>query len=149
MRVVALEPADAAELCDLLTRDNAEYRKYFEPFEVGVESVQTLLRCSRRDRYWGIWTDAELIGFFMLRGFDEGYRVPSYGVYIAQSYANKGLSKMALQYALAWCRLNDCEELRLSVHPDNLYARRVYEKAGFQFTGQLSKIGHSVYRHKL
>ena len=80
----------------------------------------------------------------MLRGFDEGYQRPSFGVYIDQQYANKGLSKLALDYCISWCRLHDTPALMLKVHPDNLFAIRAYQKAGFGFVEVCPRTGHHL-----
>jgi RimJ/RimL family protein N-acetyltransferase len=84
------------------------------------------------------------LAFFMLRGFDDGFERPSFGVYIAEAFANRGLAKLALQYALVWCRLNHVAAVMLKVHPENHYARRVYEQAGFRFTEVCPRTGHDI-----
>lgn len=141
-----LRNADAEVLCRLLTQDPPSYNQFFIPFKTNVESIRHILDQVQRDQYWGIRVNTELAGFFMLRGFDAGYEVPSFGVYIAQNFSRNGLAKLALEYALIWCRLNHCKQIMLSVHPDNIFACRTYEKAGFKFTGQLSQHGHQIYK---
>jgi len=149
LRIHILKPADAPDLNHLLTADEPEYRRYFSPFEPSAESIAAILARAQRDRYWGIRSDAVLVGMFMLRGFDDGYRVPAFGVYISQTCSHKGLGNLALQYALAWCRLNSLDEIMLSVHPDNASARRIYEREGFEFNAEYSSKGHWIYRKKL
>jgi RimJ/RimL family protein N-acetyltransferase len=80
----------------------------------------------------------------MLRGWDEGFDRPSFGVYIAEEFSRRGLSKLALQYALSWCRLNDVSAVMTKVHPDNTSAQLVYEQAGFEFIGMCPEIGHRI-----
>ena len=46
----------------------------------------------------------------MLRGFDEGYEIPSYGVWISSKYANKGLAKLTLQYSIIYLPNGRCEK---------------------------------------
>lgn len=148
LQIAILTVADALDLSYLLTVDNSDYRKYFLPFDTTPQSLSAMLANTREDRFWGIRSGPNLIGMFMLRGLDQGYQIPSFGVYIAQKSSGKGLSKLALHYVLAWCRLNECEAIILSVHPNNVYARRVYETTGFQFTGKFSELGHRIYQKR-
>lgn len=142
--VAQLKPADASALFGLLTADNRDYRQYFFPFATDTRSLEERLSSVREDRYWGLWFGDILTGFFMMRGFDEGFRRPSFGVYIARSYSGKGLSTLALEYSMSWCRLNGIHAMMLKVHPDNKYARQAYEKAGFKFLEVCPRTGHNV-----
>lgn len=139
-----LSPADANSLSHLLTADEEDYGQYFMPFSADPASLEIRLREAEEDRYWGLWFGAELAGFFMLRGFDEGYQRPSFGVYISGKYSNRGLSRLALDFSMGWCRLNGVDSMMLKVHPDNRFARRSYEKAGFRRLEICSKTGHDV-----
>ncbi len=80
----------------------------------------------------------------MLRGFDDGYTRPSFGVYIAERYTQRGLATLALHHALSWCRWNQIPAVMLKVHPDNRYARQTYERAGFQIVEPCPRTGHLI-----
>ena len=67
----------------------------------------------------------------MLRGFDEGYEIPSYGVWISKKYSAMGLSKLTLQHAVSICKINGIKKLLLKVHPENKRAKMIYENFGF------------------
>jgi len=149
LKISTIKPTDAPALSYLLSADAQGDRQYFVPFDTAPESLSTRLASARRDCYWGIFEGTRLVGMFMARGLDEGFAIPSFGVYIAQSFSRRGLSKLALQYTISWCLLNGITDLMLSVHPDNVYARRVYEAAGFEFTNQSSKLGHWIYIKRL
>lgn len=134
---------DGRHLAALL--DNSEdYGQYFSPFTADSEQLEKRLAEASGDRYWGIWFLDELVGFFMLRGFDKGYIKPSFGVFIAEKYSNRGLSKMALDYALSWCQLNNVSAIMLKVHPDNIHAKHSYEKVGFSPAGKCPDTGHEI-----
>jgi RimJ/RimL family protein N-acetyltransferase len=149
LHVTRLFPADAPALSGLLTADNDNYKQYFIPFPPDTKSLEKRLESAREDRYWGIWLDSALAGFFMMRGFDEGYKRPSFGVYIARAYSGKGLSSLALDYCMCWCRMNDIEVMMLKVHPDNRYAAQTYEKAGFSAIDTCPRTGHIIMEKAL
>lgn len=139
-----LDPNDAEHLSQLLGESNENYGQYFTPFSSSRELLEKRLHEADKDRYWGLWFANELAGFFMLRGFDEGYGKPSFGVFISRKYSNRGLSTIALDYAISWCQLNHLSAIMLKVHPDNTFARKSYEKAGFLLTGKCSTTGHDI-----
>lgn len=144
LRISQLTLEDVPSFSRLLQQDDHAYRQHFIPFSGDSEGLTRLLACAVRDHYWGIFCGKTLAGFFMLRGFDEGYERPSFGVYIAKDFANRGLSRLALDYSICWCRTNDVAAMMLKVHQDNCYARRTYEKVGFKLQEVCPRTGHLV-----
>ncbi len=67
----------------------------------------------------------------MLRGFDEGYERPSFGVFVAERFAGRGLARRALEESVKWCGQNGVAEMMLKVYRENTAALRIYEEAGF------------------
>ena len=125
-----------------LSREKPEYLKYFVPFEFSVENFSEIITNANKDKYFGIFVSDKLAGFYMLRGLDEGYDIPSYGVWISSRYSNKGLSKLTLFHAFSFCKLNNIDKLMLKVHPENEIARKLYESIGFKQTGFDEKNGN-------
>jgi RimJ/RimL family protein N-acetyltransferase len=133
------------ELSDLLLKSSKEYSKHFIPFEFDLESVFTAIGKAIKDMFYGIYVEKKLIGFYMLRGWDAGFEVPSYGVWIAEDFSSKGISKLTLNHAISICRINLIKRLMLKVHPDNLVAKKIYENFGFVYQGIDERIGHLIY----
>lgn len=139
----------AEELSGLLQNEDPEYSKYFIPFEFDLRTISEKIQNLQLDSFWGVFADDKLVGFYMLRGFDDGYDIPSYGVWISKKFSGKGLSKLTLQHAISYCKINNVKELMLKVHPDNLAAKKIYEDFGFVKTGIDSRNNHLIYRKKL
>jgi RimJ/RimL family protein N-acetyltransferase len=137
------------ELANLLQSSDKDYSQYFIPFTFDFETISEILSKAKSDQVYGIYVDNKLIGFYMLRGFDEGYSVPSYGVWISEKYSNRGLSTFTLQHAISFCKLNSIKRIMLKVHPDNITAKHIYEKHGFKQTGIDPKIHHLIYHKDL
>ena len=57
------------------------------------------------------------------------------GVYLRPEHRGRGLLQELFEAALGWMRERGLPQARLYVHANNLRARRAYEKAGFQPTG--------------
>lgn len=73
----------------------------------------------------------------MLRGWDEGYETPSFGIIIHPTYRNRGFGKEMLISAIDYCRKEKCKKIRLTVDKDNIVAKKMYLKAGFKFKGNV------------
>ncbi len=140
-----LQPANAAELSALILGDSKTYRQHFTPFPFGKASLSKHLSRARKDCYWGIRVGGKLACLFMLRGFDDGYERPSFGVYVGERFAGLGLASLALQYALSWCRARGVRSVMLKVHPENAAASHVYQRAGFVFEEVCDRTGHHVF----
>jgi CMP-N-acetylneuraminic acid synthetase/RimJ/RimL family protein N-acetyltransferase len=139
-----LEVNDAPELSRLILEDDPSYRTHFAPFPFDEPSILARLVSVVRDRFWAMRIGGILAGFFMLRGFDEGFERPSFGVYIGERYAGLHLASLALHYALAWCAVRDISAVMLKVHPNNTGARGIYESAGFSFEHVCPQTGHHI-----
>ena len=132
-----------------LSREKLEYLKYFIPFDFSLETFSEIITNAVKDKYFGIFVSKKIAGFYMLRGLDKGYKVPSYGVWISSRYSNKGLSKLTLFHAFSVCKLNNIVKLMLKVHPENEIARKLYESIGFKQTGFDEKNSNSIYHKDL
>jgi len=133
------------ELANLLQSSEKEYSQYFIPFTFEFETISGILSKAIKDQYYGIYVDNSLVGFYMLRGFDDGFEIPSYGAWIAKNFSSKGISKLTLHHAITFCKTNSIKKLMLKVHPDNLIAKKIYEDFGFIYDGVDGRIGHLIY----
>ncbi len=152
MNAIASAPLrieDAAELAALLQGQRLEYLAHFHPFGFDTATIRTKLEAARRDRYWALRSDGRLAGFFMLRGFDEGYARPAFGVFVGEEFAGRGLGRLALEESLRWCRENGCEAVMLKVSPDNPRAKALYAANGFVEIGQCERTGHTMMEARL
>jgi RimJ/RimL family protein N-acetyltransferase len=144
-----LTVAEAPALAGLLATERKEYLAHFHPFAFDAATLAARLHAAREDRYWAIHAGGELAGFCMLRGWDEGYSRPSFGIVVAETFAGRGLAREALAFCIEYCRARAVKTLILSVHPDNHRARRTYERAGFVRTGPKPGTDHDLYTLKI
>ncbi len=145
-----LNASDAQNLSNLLLNSSSEYVKYFHPFDFQLLSIQKILDSAINDNFFGIevkdnsLTNSKLIGFYMLRGMDEGYTEPMYGVFIDQQWQGKGIAKLSLYHAECFCKINLYKRILLKVHHNNYRAQQLYESIGFQFLREEPNIGNLV-----
>ena len=140
-----LNGKDGGAISAMLKANSAEYQHYFYPFSFEEQEIVNILERAQKDKYWGIWKDRQLAAFFMLRGFDEGYDIPAYGICVAETEKGNGLLKLSLQFVFTWCKLYSVPNLMLKVHPDNFVAKETYEKFGFSSTGVDTKNQNIIY----
>lgn len=131
---------DASALAGLLSQASEAYTRFFHPFAFETEVIENLTANSVIDQ-WFILEISEVkvtwpVGFYMLRGMDEGFADPMYGVFIAESHAGRGLARLTLAHAESQCRLNGWKNIRLKVDPANARAHQLYLACGFEFEAE-------------
>ncbi len=136
-----LNISDAELISSMLKSSSSDYIKYFNPFEFDVSTIQKNIELAKKDVFFGIRicqkeggnNQQKLLGLYMLRGLDEGYENPMYGVFVDQEYSNKGIGRLTISHAECFCKLNKYEKLFLKVNPKNVAAQHLYKAYGFHF----------------
>lgn len=103
----------------------------FHPFPLTVETAWWMSYQPRLDRFYIALLGGAPVGFSMLRGWDEGYDVPSFGVFIDFDYHGKGIGNYVLTLTMEEARKIGCKKIRLSVYASNLAALVMYQHKGF------------------
>lgn len=142
-------PSHVVDLVALHKQSIHDYSQYFTPFSFDAPTFCRFLELTLRDLYFIVLADDQVAGFYMLRGLDEGYAAPMYGVWIGDSYSGRGLALTTLRHAVSVCAELQCRDLLLKVHPDNLRAKSMYERFGFVSIGTDIKTQNLVYRLSL
>jgi diamine N-acetyltransferase len=97
---------------------------------------------------YAIYDDAQMVGFVEITVAENG-RSPCwlYHFFIDYRYQQQGYGQAALVTLLELIRQEHplIPSVQLVVHPENAAARRLYERLGFQRTGE-EKWGEFVYR---
>src|SRR5579859_2830086 len=132
-------------LAAMLQGQPADYLCYFFPFAFDVETITSILASYKRDVYTGTYWRGQLVGMFMLRGWDAGYEIPAYGCMIDYRYSGFGLGHLAMAMGKSICKLRGVKRMMLRTHPNNVAARRIYERVGFVPTKTDPKTGQVVY----
>jgi len=140
-----LDVDDASNLSSLLLAQSPAYVRFFTPFDFQHPSIVRLLAGQGKDIFMGMYWDDRLAGFFMLRGWNEGYEIPSYGVLVDERFSGYGLTRLSLKLAKSICKLRRVPGIMLKVNPDNKIAKRLFEEAAFVQTGVDAQTGNLIY----
>lgn len=137
-------PEDARALSEMLRAQPAEYARFFYAFSFDEGDIARMLAARRRDVYMGLLWGGELAGFFMLRGWDEGYEVPSLGTFVAEGYRGRGLMPLTVELTRVICRLRGTTRVMYKSHPGNAPARKA-AAMGFRQGGVDPATGNLIF----
>lgn len=109
----------------------------FTPHPFGSSEVELLRRYVGKDLYRVVETsDGALIGYGMLRGWDQGYSIPSLGIAVRPGFRGRGVATFLMTELHRLAKLAGAAKVRLRVHPDNSVAISLYASQGYVVVGQ-------------
>lgn len=146
IRPLCLE--DAGNVSAMLLAQPPEYARFFYAFEFGEEQIAQVLASKIKDVYSGIFWRGELVAIFMLRGWDAGYDIPSFGVFVAEKQRGGAFMRISLDVAKLICRLSGAPRLMATIHPENVSPRGA-SRLGFVQTSTRNDTGNIVYHMDL
>lgn len=128
-----LADADEDALARFLVRNDVPaVTATFTPFPMTAETATTLLAERREDRYYGAFAGpAEIVALSMLRGWDEGFVVPSFGIAVDARWHGRGVGTRMTAWTVEQARALGAPSVRLTVYDDNPGAQRIYARLGF------------------
>lgn len=105
---------------------------YFTPHPFNEGQIDKIIK-EDKDLYYFAIFENRIISYGMLRGWSEGYSIPSLGIYIDEKYRGIGLGKMFMNFLHASAKLHGAKEVRLTVIKTNISAISLYKKIGYSF----------------
>ncbi len=99
-------------------------------FEKGVASGKSLI-------YLGKLSDGRTVGFLHLK--IEGKSLKLAGVAVLQEFQRNGFGEKMVEKAFQVAKEKMVERLFLFVHPNNLAAKKLYQKKGFELKSERAK----------
>lgn len=138
LQIEPLSPRWTHALASLFTAlDAAGDGRFFHPHPLTPDEAARLChRSNSADHYCLATTGDPLtpaLGYGLLRGWDEGYAVPSLGIAIHPAARGQGLSRVMMNHLHAEAARRGAARVRLKVYPQNTAALRLYESLGYHF----------------
>jgi sugar phosphate isomerase/epimerase/ribosomal protein S18 acetylase RimI-like enzyme len=145
-----LREADIEKLGIFFARnDRTEVTNFFKPFPLNVNTARDLLKQIRKNLYFVMEDNGRFLAFSMLRGQDDGYDLPSFGIFVDWEHQKCGVGKRLSEWTFRLADQMGTPKIRLSVYEENIQARTLYERLAFIETdrrrdndGHLSVIMH-------
>ncbi len=110
--------------------------KYFHPHSFDKKQVEQLGDYKGNDLYFLQTYENAICGYGMLRGWDEGYRVPSLGIIIHPDHRGKGLGEKFMVFLHNQAKQKGAKQICLKAYPGNKSAISLYKKMGYLFDGE-------------
>jgi len=128
-----VQPADCEALTLFLQENNRpEIVRHFHPFPLTAATATEIARAGHLDRFYVAILNSQIVGFCMLRGWDQGFDVPSFGVLVDYRHQGLGLGRHMTEFAIDEARKLNCRNVRLSVYASNERAARLYRSLSFR-----------------
>lgn len=106
---------------------------YFSPHPFSEDAVEKIIQCVRKDLYYVLTEGQDVLGYGMLRGWDDGYEIPSLGIAIHPAARNAGLGTTFMHFLHGAARRKGALKVRLRVKSQNTRAIKLYQNLGYTF----------------
>jgi len=132
LRFEAVRTADADVLAMLFARNSVPVvADGFDPFPLTAEQGRRIALATSKDDFYLALDATGPVGFSMLRGFDAGYAIPSFGIFVDHERQGRGIGRRLTEWTVAQARSRGCPAVRLSVYASNTAALALYASLGF------------------
>jgi ribosomal-protein-alanine N-acetyltransferase len=105
----------------------------FQPHPFTDEALEWLARYEGKDYYCVLVEGGKVLSYGMLRGWDEGYAVPSLGIAVHAAARRRGIGRLLMHHLHDEARSRGATQVRLRVLDDNAAAIALYKGLGYRF----------------
>jgi len=129
-----LRPEMTAALADFFRAFAAgPEHAFFHPHPMTDDEARRICAYAGRDLYYAACAGGRVVAYGMLRGWDEGFAVPSLGIAIAPASRGQGMARPFMAFLHAAAKQRGAAEIRLTVYGDNARAVELYRRLGYVF----------------
>lgn len=145
MEIVRLSPRWQEGLANFFQalRDNGD-ADFFSPHPADAETIGQLARYNGKDLYCLLVEEEKILGYGLLRGWDEGYQIPGLGIAIHPSARGSGLGKVLMNFLHVSAFRRGASKVRLRVLESNEKAIGLYKSLGYVFEEDVKQAGYLV-----
>jgi ribosomal protein S18 acetylase RimI-like enzyme len=119
--------------------------KHFHPHPFDDENAHRLSHYGGKDLYYLVTDGVESFAYGMLRGWDEGYEIPSLGIAVHPHKRGMKVGRMLMEFLHVAARARGCKEIMLKVYKNNTSAVKLYESLGYV----LESLNEQEYRGRV
>ncbi len=106
---------------------------FFEPHPMTATEARNRARYAGTDIHVVAEEGGAILGYGLLRGWDEGYATPSLGIAVHPAERGAQIGRLLMHYMHAIASRRGAAQVRLRVRTDNRPARSLYESLGYRF----------------
>ena len=116
-----------------LQKNNKKEFKYFTPHPFTREKLQLIIETAKLDLFYVVIFKDSVVGYAMLRGMDEDYKIPSLGMAIDKKFYGSGIATLLMSFLETTARILGYKKMRLRVYKDNKRAFKFYTNLGYKY----------------
>lgn len=120
-----------------VVREFGDHR-HFHPHPLNLEAAENLSHYDGRDLYYVMIEGEEILGYGMLRGWDEGFDIPSLGIIIHPKLRGQGIGRAFMEFLHIAAKRRQAKSIRLKVYSTNTIALALYKRLGYEFEASQS-----------
>jgi len=137
LQFLLVAPGLEAALADFFVAvEQAGDTAKFHPHPFTAEEAARRCAYLGKDLYYVALLDRRVLGYGMLRGWDEGFDVPSLGIALHPKARATGLARALMTFLHAAAKVRGATKVRLKVYPDNTKALELYRSLGYRWIGE-------------
>jgi [ribosomal protein S18]-alanine N-acetyltransferase len=125
------------KLLVFLKKNSGDYL-YFKPHDYNLKSLIKNIKSD--DIFILQCIGRKVVGYGLLRGWEEGYEVPSLGIIIDKDHRGLKLSEKMMSYLHKIANEYGCFNIMLKVNKDNKKAINLYKKMGYELSDYNEKL---------
>jgi len=118
---------------EFFKRNEKDY-EFFHPHKFSYFSLLNEVLQHDKDYYVFLMDNDNVVGYGLLRGWQEGYEIPSLGIMIDVDFRGKGFSSQMMQHLHEIAKTKGSDKIRLTVYKENKTAICLYNKLGYEFS---------------
>jgi [ribosomal protein S18]-alanine N-acetyltransferase len=132
-----VRPEDKGSLFDLfrIIREQGD-DEHFHPHPFNRETAVKISNYNGKDLYYVLADQGQVFGYGMLRGWDEGFEVPSLAICIKNEFRGMGYGRVFVSFLHSAAKLRKASRVRLKVYKNNIRAKKLYSELGYTFVSE-------------
>lgn len=108
----------------------------FHPHPLDGAAAAEVCAQAGEDVYYALVEGDRVVAYGFLRGWDEGYEIPSLGIAVHPDERGRGLGRALMEELHAAARARGAPAVRLKVYPENEAAVALYRDLGYELGGE-------------
>ena len=117
---------------------------FFSPHPADADTIRRVAAHDGKDLYYLLVEQGKVLGYGMLRGWDEGYQIPSLGLAIHPTARGRGMGKMLMDLLHLLATRRGADKVRLRVRSNNEKALSLYKSLSYAFEEDTHQAGFLV-----
>lgn len=110
--------------------------EFFHPHPLDSKNAHRIASYCGKDLYYVVSEGDRILAYGMMRGWDEGFDIPSVGIAVHPMFRRRGIGRRLMNFLHLKAKEKGATKVRLKVYRNNAHAVGMYKKLGYEFCGE-------------